>query len=277
MSFDGSVLIDGLKTRVRVHGDGPALLLIGGVWGQVDLWEELLPHLDGFTIVTFDPPGIGATQLPAMPYSLLRHAAFAVKVLDAVGIEQAHVLGVSLGGAVAQQVVHDFPDRVDRLVLVSTAYGIPVVVGRINVLLKFIRPRAYGDPKALERNADVIFGGRLREEPELVHRWHLRPPRNLRAYLWRLLGTTGWSSLRWLHTVERPTLVVHGDDDPIVPLLNGRVLAWRIPSSHLHVVEGGGHLLLLDSATDVLPVVTDFLSCPGQAPGTTITNQGNAS
>ena len=117
------------------------------------------------------------------------------------------MLGVSLGGAVAQQVAHDFPHRVDRLVLASTAYGIPVIIGKPSVLLKFIRPRAYSNTSALERNADVIFGGRMRKEPELVHRWHLRPPKNLKAYLWRLLGTTGWSSLRWLHTVEAPTRI----------------------------------------------------------------------
>jgi len=254
-----TLVVDGLRTRVRIKGAGPPLLLIGGIWSQVGLWEGVVPHLDGFTTITFDPPGIGATDLPPLPYSVRRHGRFAAKVLEALGVDRAHVLGVSLGGAVAQELTRAFPDRVDRLVIASSAYGVPALVGRPQVLLRFMRPRAYRDLTELERNAGTIFGGRLRREPELVHQWHLRPPRSLRAYLWRLFGTTGWSSLPWLHRISRPTLVVHGDDDPIVPLANARVLAWRIPLARLHIVDGGGHLMLLDSPTDVLPLVTSFM------------------
>ena len=147
----------------------------------------------------------------------------------------------------------------DRLVLVSTAYGVPAAVGRPGVLLRFIRPRAYRDLDQLERNAGAIFGGRLRREPELVHQWHLRPPRSLRAYLWRLLGTTGWSSLPWLHRLRTPTLVVAGDDDPVVPLANARLLASRIPDARLHVVRGGGHLFLLDEPDSAAGAIQAFL------------------
>lgn len=267
MTEERTLLVAGLRTRVRIQGDGPPLLLIGGVWSQVGLWGDVLPHLEGYRTISFDPPGIGETDLPLLPFSVRRLGTFAAQLLDALGIERAHVLGVSLGGAVAQELARAFPDRVDRLVLVSTAYGVPAAIGRPGVLLRFIRPRAYRDLGQLERNAGAIFGGRLRREPELVHQWHLRPPRSLRAYLWRLLGTTGWSSLPWLHRISRPTLVVHGDDDPIVPLLNGRVLAWRIPLAQLHIVDNGGHLLLLDSASDVLPVVTGFLDPTGVTAG----------
>ena len=269
MGIDALVLVGGLRTRVRVSGEGQPLLLVGGIWSQVALWEGLLPHLEGFRVITFDPPGIGETELPTVPYSIRRHAAFAAAVLDAVGVGRAHVLGVSLGGAVAQQLAHDHPERVDRLVLVSTAYGLPVIPGRLDVLLRFIRPRAYGEPEALERNAGALFGGRVRSDPGLVHRFPLRPPGSLKAYLWRLLGTTGWSSLPWLSRVRHQALVVHGDDDPIVPLANGRVLACRLPAARLHVVAEGGHLMLLDSAAEVLPVITDFLDLPGHVPAPT--------
>lgn len=145
-------------------------------------------------------------------------------MLEEIGVERAHVLGVSRGAAVAQELAKGFSDRVDRLVLVSTGYWIPGVIGSPGVLVRFLRPWAYGDLAGLESKAAAIFGGRLRREPEPVHRWHLRPPRSLHADLRRLLGTTGWSSLPWLHRISGPTLVVHGDDDPIVPLVN--VMFW---------------------------------------------------
>jgi poly(3-hydroxyoctanoate) depolymerase len=255
--------IDGLATRVQVRGEGPPLLMIGGLWSQVSLWDDVLPLLDGFTTIAFDPPGIGATAMPQRPYSIRRLAGFAARALDAVGVERAHVLGVSLGGAVAQELARSFPERVDRLVLVSTGYGAFGVPGSPGTLLRFARPKAYADLHELEQDAGRIFGGRLRTEPGLVHGWHLRPPADLKAWFYRLAGTVGWSSLPWLHRLPQPTLVVHGDDDPVVPLVNARIVACRVPGARLHVVDGGGHLLLLDSSADVLPIITGFLTDSG--------------
>lgn len=252
-------VVDGLRTRVQVRGDGPPLLLLAGLWGQVQMWDELLPHLTGFRTIAFDAPGIGQTEMPRWPYTIPRLARFSAGVLDAVGVKQADVLGVSLGGAVAQQLAWSRPDRVGRLVLASTSHGVFGVPGRPSALLGFLRPTAYASMQGLERQVGTMFGGRIRAHPELVHRWHFRPPRHLQAYAFRLAGTAGWTSLPFLRRVHAPTLVVHGDDDPIVPLVNARVIALLIPGARLHVVQGGGHLLLLDSAADVAQVITAFL------------------
>ena len=260
MIVDSTHVIDGLSTRVRVSGQGKPLLLIGGLWSQAPMFDPVLPYLDGFRTIAFDPPGIGETDLPARPYSIHRLAGFAAGVLDAVGAERADVLGVSLGGAVAQELAKSRPERVGRLVLVSTGPGTIGVPGRPDVLLRFGRPTAYTDITQLEQRAGQIFGGRLREHPELVRGWHLRPPASTKAWLYRLAGTTGWSSLPWLHRLTQPTLVVHGDDDPIVPLVNARMIACRVPDARLEVVEGGGHLLLLDSAAEVAPIISAFLT-----------------
>jgi pimeloyl-ACP methyl ester carboxylesterase len=260
MSTATTHVIEGLSTRVHVRGEGAPLLLIGGLWSQLPIWDDVVPHLHGFRTIAFDPPGIGGTDLPQFPYSVQALARFATRVLDHVGIPRAHVMGVSLGGAVAQQLARSFPDRVDRLVLVSTGPGALSVPGRPDALMRFARPHAYADLRELEQDAGRIFGGRLRQQPDLVHTWPLRPPAGLKAWVYRLAGTAAWSSLPWLHRLRQPTLVVHGDDDPIVPLANGRLIARLIPDARLRVVNGGGHLVLLDSMTDVLPTVTTFLN-----------------
>ena len=144
--------------------------------------------------------------------------------------------------------------------LVSTGPGNIGMPGRPDILMRFARPKAYADRRALEQDAGRMFGGRMRREPELVHEMNLRPPADLLAWSFRLAGTAGWSSLAWLHQLRHRTLVVHGDDDPIVPLLNARIVACLIPGACLHVVGGGGHLLLLDSTAQVLPVITGFLT-----------------
>jgi pimeloyl-ACP methyl ester carboxylesterase len=75
----------------------------------------------------------------------------------------------------------------------------------------------------------------------------------------QLYAITGWSSMPWLHTLRQPTLVISGDDDPIIPLINGRILAWRIPDARLHVVRGGGHLFILERPAEIAGMITDFL------------------
>src|SRR4051794_34109918 len=95
--------VQGLRTRVEGRGDGPPLLLLNGIWGEVTAWHRVLPHLSGFRTIAFDAPGIGDTEMPPYPMSLPALGRFALGVLDAVGVPRAHVLGVSFGGLVAQQ------------------------------------------------------------------------------------------------------------------------------------------------------------------------------
>ena len=120
---DVQLRIRGLRIHAQVHGEGEPLLLYSGIWGEVRLWDRLLPHLAGFQTIAFDPPGIGRSQRPPYPLSMWSLAQMGTAVLDAFGIESAHVLGASFGGAVAQQMAFSHPRRVRRLVLVSTSFG----------------------------------------------------------------------------------------------------------------------------------------------------------
>jgi pimeloyl-ACP methyl ester carboxylesterase len=230
------VSVQGLRTRIQDLGAGPALLLINGIWGELASWRRAQPWLTSFRTIAFDAPGIGDTEMPPYPMSLPALARFSLGVLDAVGVRRAHVLGVSFGGLVAQQVATIAPPRVDRLVLVSTTAGLVHLPG---------------EPAR-------TFGGRIRREPALLPRLQLAAPRTAEAYWHRLSGLTGWWGMPW--SIRQPTLVLTGDDDPIVPPGNSRILASMIPGSRLEVIAEGGHLMLFDSPAEVLPRVTGFLA-----------------
>jgi pimeloyl-ACP methyl ester carboxylesterase len=246
--------VHGLQTRIDVRGDGPPLLLINGIWGDLSAWRPLLPHLAGFRTIAFDAPGIGETEMAPYPMSLPSLARFALGVLDAVGVARAHVLGVSFGGIVAQQVATYAPPRVDRLVLVSTTSGFLHLPGLPEALLRLLNPL----PTSLSGTAaGRTFGGRIRRDPALLGQLHLSAPRSVEAYVHRLSGFTGWWNMPW--SISQPTLIVTGDDDPIVPAGNSRVLASLVHRSRLHVVEGGGHLMLFDSPAETAAPVVDFL------------------
>ncbi|HXZ77023.1 MAG TPA: alpha/beta fold hydrolase [Streptosporangiaceae bacterium] len=250
--------INGLRIHAQICGEGEPLLLFSGVWGEVGLWDGLLPHLPGFRTIAFDPPGIGRSQMPAFPLTMHALVRFGTAVLDDLGIESAHVLGASFGGAVAQQMAISHPGRVRRLVLVSTSFGAFAKPGKLSAFWHFAHPLSYHPPR-LERVAGNMFGGRLRNEPELVRTMHIRRPDNAWAAMYRLAPLFGWTSLPWLWAIRHPTLVVAGDDDPITPLVNHRIIATLVPRARLHIVRGGGHLVLLDSAPKVAPVITGFL------------------
>jgi poly(3-hydroxyoctanoate) depolymerase len=259
------VVVDGLRTTVLVRGEGPPLLLLMGVWGGVAAWRPLLDELDGlagFQAVAFDAPGIGATELPAVPHTLPDLARFAGGVLDTVGVVgRAHVLGVSLGGLVAQQLAVLAPHRVDRLVLASTTTGVLHVPGQAQALLRLLSPWWYALPGSM-RDAGAVFGGRLRREPELLGRLGLELPSTVLGYLHRLSGLAGWPHLPW--AVRHPALVLTGDDDPIVPPENSRILAACLPDARLHILPGAGHLALFDSPAEAAPVIARFLAGPAR-------------
>ena len=155
---DEQLRIRGLRIHAQIRGEGEPLLLFSGIWGEVGLWEQLLPHLRGFRTIAFDPPGIGRSQRPPYPLSMWSLAQMGAAVLDAFGIESAHVLGASFGGAVAQQMAFSHPRRVRRLVLVSTSFGGGAMPGNLRSFWHFIHPRSY-HPERLERVADICSAG----------------------------------------------------------------------------------------------------------------------
>ncbi len=255
---DEQLRINGLRIHAQIRGEGEPLLLYSGIWGEVGLWDRVLPYLSGFRTIAFDPPGIGRSQMPAFPLTMPALARFGTAVLDELGIDSAHILGASFGGALAQQTAISHPERLRRLVLVSTSFGGFAKPGSMSAFWHFIHPGSY-HPQRLERVAGAMFGGRMRQEPELVRSMHIRRPTNTVAVMYRMAPLFGWTSLPWLWTIRHPTLVVGGDDDPITPLFNHRIIAAMVPGARLHIVRGGGHLALLDSAPEVGPVVASFL------------------
>lgn len=267
--------IEEVRLRTSVRGVGRPLLLITGLGASLDLavpFEEQL-CARGHQVISFDAPGVGDSTPYRRPRRLPGLVRTIGRLLDRLGFEQVDVLGVSLGGAVAQQLARSAPERVRRLVLAATAPGVGGVPGSPRALMHLATPRRYRNPADYAEIAGRIYGGAARRDPAGMVRAVLgstRPPSTI-GYLGQLYAVSGWSSLPWLHTVQHPTLVLAGDDDPIVPLLNGHLMAWRLPDARLHVVRGGGHLFILERPAEIAEVVTTFLDARSGAGRTTTT------
>jgi len=240
------------------------LLLINGIGASLELLQPLVDELDpALEVIRFDAPGVGGSPLPAAPYRFTGLCSLIARLLTTLGHDRADVLGISWGGGVAQHFAAFQRARCRRLVLVSTATGALMVPARPAVLARMVTPRRYLDPDYLQRAAPHLYGGTARTEPARVSAAMHANNRvgSPRGYLYQLAAGAGWTSVPFLPLVRQPTLIMSGDDDPIIPLVNARLMHRLIPDSRLHVFHGG-HLGLVTEAAQLAPVVNQFLAAP---------------
>jgi poly(3-hydroxyalkanoate) depolymerase len=182
-------------------------------------------------------------------------------VVDRLGHDRFDALGISWGGGLAQQLAFQYPRRCRRLVLVSTGTGMLMVPAHPRVLSKMLTPRRYRDPAYARSIAPVLYGGRMRRQPDevrhVMYEQERLGPRT--GYYLQLLAGLGWTSLPALPLIRQPTLVLAGDDDPLIPLVNARIMHALLPHASLHVYDDG-HLGLLTAAAELGPLVSRFLT-----------------
>jgi poly(3-hydroxyoctanoate) depolymerase len=256
------VRVAGMRLRVARRGEGRPLLLLTGIGANLDMWAPFERVLDEREVIALDAPGTGLSERPRCPIRMRGLAAVVAGVLDALGVARADVLGYSFGGLLAQELARRGPERVRRLVLCATAQGTFVVPPRPLPALMLASPARYWHPRLFRLMMPHIAGGRTRREPEQLDRQaaaRLARPPDLLGYACQLYAASGFTSLHWLHHLSQPTLILVGDDDPIIPLANARLMAALIPSATLRVIRGGGHLFLLDEPEAAIDDITSFL------------------
>ena len=267
-----SVEVGGQRLRVAIR-PGPnepgrpprfPLLLINGIGASLELLEPFVAALDpAVEVIRFDPPGVGGSPLPSRPYRFTGLCRLIARMLTKLGYDRVDVLGISWGGGVAQHFAAFQRARCRRLVLAATATGTPMVPARPAVLVHLVTPRRYLDRGYMQRVAGDLYGGLARiDSAEIVAAMHDGQRAGpSRGYLYQLAATVGWSSLPRLPWLGQPTLILAGDDDPIIPLANARLMHRLIRDSRLHVYHGG-HLALVTEAAELAPVVDGFLAAP---------------
>jgi len=256
-----TIYIDGRRLRLRIRrGKGVPLLIFNGIGANLECLEPLTDALDGIETIVFDLPGVGGSDLPALPYGLRGFARLTVKLLEKLGYhDEIDVLGVSWGGALAQQFALSHPRRCRRLVLAATTAGVLMVVNSPWQLAKMFAPRRHTDLAYLQSVAPELYGGEACRDPEVMqaHISRLKPPHWL-GYLYQQLALCGWTSLFWLPLLRQRTLVLAGRDDPLAPVINSRILASLIPQATLRIVNDG-HLFLMTGARTAAPMIRSFL------------------
>jgi pimeloyl-ACP methyl ester carboxylesterase len=249
--------LDGVELYYEERGSGRPMLLVAGIPAVAGDWAPLAePLAESRRVVAFDNRGSGRSTVTPGPYTTASLAADAIALLDHLGIERADVFGMSLGGMIAQEIALGWPERVDHLVLGCTHCGvkhsppIPRETGRAFALETddwAERMRALA-PFAFARDADPASVERFVEKKSR----DVQDPEGYRAQIAAALSHDAWERLP---RVDRPTLILTGDDDQVIPAAGSDVLHERIPDSLLYVVAGAGHLFFLERPDESLRAI----------------------
>ena len=255
-----------IKIEYHVEGDGPPLLMLRGLGGQASTWgEPLLSGLrDSFTVIRMNHRGIGLSELPDKPFTMQTLADDAAALLEAIDIGSAHVFSVSMGGMVAQELVLNHPERVNGLILGCTLPGGPNTVTASSEISGLLLPdlslspadRARSSWPAITTQA-MIDDGVFLEEMIGIGLEVPTPPEVIDQ---QVAAVQGFDTYDRLPSIDRPTLIIHGDADVLVPTVNARVLHERIPGSTLEIVPDGAHMFFWEQPELTARIVVDFLT-----------------
>ena len=260
------IRIGDIKMYYEIHGKGYPLVMIMGLSANKDWWspyviEEFSKH---FKVLIFDNRGAGRTDAPEIDYAIKMFADDALGLMDALEIEQAHVLGVSMGGMIAQEFVLNFPDRVKKLVLCSTTPGGPNAVPTPPETVAVMMDREnLTDEQKARRTVPLLYPESfMKNNPDVVERTinHiLIAPITEDAFMRQVGAIMQYDTYDRLPEINRPTLVMAGKEDVLLPYKNSEILTERIPRAKLVLYDNVGHGMITQVEEDFVKKVIEFL------------------
>lgn len=245
------------------QGNGDPVLLVMGLGVTAHMWHRTRPLLaKQFRTIAFDNRGVGRSDLPAGPYPIPLMASDAAAVLDAAGVRSAHIVGVSMGGMIAQEFALQYPGRLQSLILGCTAAGGPTAIRAEEDARRMLMARnKMSKEQALEAPIPFIYDSgtprdRIDEDIAIRRAWFPREE----AYTAQLEGILAWEAYSRLSTITIPTLVIHGDGDRLVPPDNGRLIAGRIAGAKLLMISHASHMFATDQTEASNNSILNFLT-----------------
>jgi pimeloyl-ACP methyl ester carboxylesterase len=259
------VNVNGCEFYYEIHGQGDPLVLIMGLRRNVEWWYRQIPALSQhFQVIAFDNRGAGRSDKPVMEYSIGLFADDTAGLMDALNISKAPILGISMGGYIAQELALNYPAKVKSLVLGCTGCG-----GDRAVLMspqrmeKFTANKGLKPEEILRKDMDIYFSDeyvdkhpeKIEEFIDISMRYYQPADAFFRQYDACLRHDTGDR----LSQISVPTLIMTGDDDPLVPPQNSHILNDLIPGADLFIFAGGRHCFFIEKADRFNKKAVDFL------------------
>jgi len=252
----------GAKIYWDEQGQGEPLLLIMGLGWSSNMWYRTRPVLAArYRTIAFDNRGAGRSDVSPGPYTIALLASDAAAVLDAAGVERAYILGISMGAMIAQEFALQYPDRVQSLILGCTAAGGPRAVQADADAIQFLLRRDSNPEERAKAAVPFIYDSgtpreRIDQDLAVLSEWYP----NAEGYTAQLQGILAWEAYSRLENIKALTLVIHGENDRLVPAANGRLIAERIPGARLVMLQHASHIFMCDQPAAAHHALLEFLS-----------------
>ncbi|MFZ3216580.1 MAG: alpha/beta fold hydrolase [Candidatus Acidiferrales bacterium] len=252
----------GAKIYWDEQGSGEPLLLVMGLGYPSYMWHRTRPSLARrYRTIALDNRGVGQSDAPPGVYSIALMASDAVAVLDAAGVHDAHLFGISMGGMIAQEFALHYPDRVRSLILGCTTPGGHYAVLGEPAALQILKREGMSPEEAKEAIIPYIYDAAtprklIDEDMAIRMRWYPSP----QGYAGQLQGVIGWEAYTRIAQITAPTLVIHGESDRLIPPANARLIAGRIPGARLVLIPRASHIFATDQRDMATSAIEEFLA-----------------
>ncbi len=260
------VKVNGINIYYEIHGKGEPLVLISGYGSNSASWFHEVPVFSKqYRVITFDNRGTGRSDKSDVPYTAKMMADDVAGLLATIGVDAAHIYGVSMGGGIAQEFALNYPEKVISLILGCTnCGGTHAIPGDPAVVSKLV---SMGGTGMTEESVRALMTAVYTEEviknnseliEELIKR-RLEYPTPIHTYIREAQASAGFDVYDRLPQIKAPTLIINGTEDKIVPVENARIIASRIPNAELAIIEKAGHVYNFGMGDKPDKVVLDFL------------------
>jgi pimeloyl-ACP methyl ester carboxylesterase len=266
-------LIDDIKIYYEIHGpsNGFPLVLFAG-WGQsMWMWFKQLPALNQkYRVIVIDNRGAGKTSKPDKPYSIELFSSDAKRLLDTLGINKTHVLGHSMGGYIALQFAISYPNMVNGLVVSSTRFGggpksnAVMATDDITAKMLTIPTETISQEQADAIKRSTVFSKPFIKENQALLKqmdtWRNENPQPLYALIRQTEAAMAFDVEIDLNRISCPTLILHGEKDLAVPVVNAEMMHEKIANSKLIIFQNSPHRIEIERYKDFNRSILEFLS-----------------
>jgi len=262
-----TIQVGEVRLNYEIHGEGEPLVLIPGFRAGLWLWfKQVKAFAEKYRTIVFDPRGIGESDesTPIGPMGIRTLANDLAGLLTTLGVEQAHILGASFGGFVAQEFAIAYPQMTRSLILCCTSSGGPRhLLPSVNTLQAMAAREGLNTEESTRKDFMFAFAPAFIDERpdelEQVIRLRLSNPVSDQTHFAQLQAAATFDAEARVSEIKAPTLVITGDEDTIVPPANSHNLAKHIPGAKLIVMEGGSHMFFIEQAGKFNHAVINFI------------------
>ncbi len=260
-----TIKVNDINVYYEIHGEGFPLIMILGLSCDVNWWplDTINEIAKNFKTIVFDNRGVGRTDKPEIDYSIKMFADDTIGLMDALKIQKAHILGYSMGGFIAQEMILNYPERVEKLILCSTHCGGIKSIAPSNEAMNFLINPPEDVIELINGFIPLLFTKSFIENnPKFIESYKqqmLKIPIEISSYR-RQLKAMSFNSGRRLKQIKNPTLILHGKEDILVPSGNAEVLAKNIADAKMIILDNAAHFFFQPNPEKVINVITEFLT-----------------